>query len=82
MQSVTTAPTLAAMLVARLFGEFAVEVDGAPVALPASRKAVALLAWLAVHPGPHPRARLAAGFWPDVVDASARAKSDRSHVVL
>ena len=57
----------------RLFGELAAEVDGGPIALPASRKAGELLAWLAVHPGPHDRARLAAAFWPDVPDSSARA---------
>ena len=31
-----------------------------------------LLAYLALHPGPHARARLAARFWPDVLDESAR----------
>ena len=32
-----------------------------------------LLAYLLLHPGPHPRARLAGRFWPDVLDTSARA---------
>ena len=32
-----------------------------------------MLAYLALHPGPHARAQLAARFWPDVLDESARA---------
>ena len=48
-------------------------VDGAPIALPASRRARAVLAYLALNPGPQPRGRLAARFWPDVLDESARA---------
>ncbi len=39
---------------------------------PASRRAWSLLAYLALHPGPHRRADVAARFWPDVLDASAR----------
>ena len=31
-----------------------------------------LLAWLALHRGQHPRGVVAAAFWPDVLDASAR----------
>jgi hypothetical protein len=31
-------------------------------------------AWLALHPGPSARARVAAWFWPDVLDSSARAR--------
>ncbi|MEV4316216.1 AAA family ATPase [Actinocrispum sp. NPDC049592] len=57
----------------RLFGELAVWVNDSPLVLPASRKACALLAWLAAHPGAHLRSRLAAEFWPEVLDASARA---------
>ena len=40
---------------------------------PASRRAWALLAWLALHPGEHARGAVAARFWPDVLDSSARA---------
>ena len=40
---------------------------------PRSRRARALLAWLAAHPGAHARGELAARFWPDVLDESARA---------
>jgi DNA-binding SARP family transcriptional activator len=55
-----------------LVGRVAVEVDGAPVALPPGR-ATELLAWLAAHPGLHPRSRVAPIFWPDVTDATSRA---------
>ena len=61
------------MLRVRLLGELQAELDGAPVAAPASRRAWGLLAWLALHPGEHPRGALAAHFWPDVLDTSARA---------
>ena len=47
--------------------------NGAELALPASRRARAVLAFLALQPGPQPRGRLAARFWPDVLDESARA---------
>ena len=62
-----------AVLEVRLLGELRVEFDGAAVELPPSRRARALLAWLALRPGPHSRSRLAALLWPDVLDASARA---------
>jgi DNA-binding SARP family transcriptional activator len=32
-----------------------------------------VLGWLALHPGTHSRASVAARFWPDVVDGTARA---------
>src|SRR5215212_1435770 len=64
---------LARMLRARLLGELRVDVDGRPVAPPASRRAWSLLGWLALHPGEHPRGAVAACFWPDVLDSSARA---------
>ena len=57
----------------RLFGSFEVELDGVPVQPPTSRRAWSLLAWLALHPGPSARSRVAACFWPDVLDTSARA---------
>jgi len=62
-----------AVLEVRLLGELGVEFDGTAVALPNSRRACALLAWLALRPGPHSRSRLAALLWPDVLDVSARA---------
>ncbi|MDQ6937911.1 MAG: AAA family ATPase, partial [Actinomycetota bacterium] len=60
------------MLRVRVFGGVAAEVDGRAVREPTSRRASALLGWLAVHPGLHSRADVAARLWPDVVDASAR----------
>src|SRR5215207_32360 len=56
-----------------LLGELALEVDGAAVAPPSGRRPRALLAWLALNPGLHPRSEVAARFWPDVLDESARA---------
>lgn len=49
------------------------ELDGVELELPRSRRGRLLLAWLALHPGPHPRGPLAARFWPDVLDESARS---------
>jgi DNA-binding SARP family transcriptional activator len=60
------------MLRIRLIGEMALEIDGTAAPPPASRRARSLLAWLALHPGPHGRAEVAAHFWPDVLDSSAR----------
>jgi DNA-binding SARP family transcriptional activator len=61
------------MLYVRLLGELQAEVGDRPVVPPASRRAWSLLAWLALHPGEHPRGTVAARFWPDVLDSSARA---------
>src|SRR4051794_15820397 len=61
------------MLRVRVLGELQADVDGVAVAPPASRRAWSLLAWLALHPGEHARGTVAARFWPDVLDASARA---------
>ena len=60
------------MLRVLVLGELAVEVDGRPLPLPDGRPARALLGYLALHPGPHARAALAARLWPDVLDESAR----------
>src|ERR671933_605874 len=60
------------MLRVRLLGELEIEADGVRLATPAGRRARALLGYLALHPGPHPRGALAARFWPDVLDESAR----------
>src|SRR3954449_6272750 len=61
------------MLRVSLLGELQAEVEDRPVTAPASRRAWSLLGWLALHPGEHPRSAVAAGFWPDVLDSSARA---------
>ncbi len=61
------------MLEIRVIGELQVRIAGQRAELPASRRARSLFGWLAAHPGRHPRSRLAGLFWPDVLDASARA---------
>ncbi len=61
------------MLRIQLLGRMTVECDGAELAAPSARRAWSLLAYLALSPGPQPRTDLAALFWPDVLDASARA---------
>src|SRR3712207_2418443 len=61
------------MLRIRLVGDLALCLDGRRLEPIASRRARSLLAWLAYHPGLHTRARVAAVFWPDVLDSSARA---------
>jgi DNA-binding SARP family transcriptional activator/tetratricopeptide (TPR) repeat protein len=65
-------PYASPMLRVRLLGELAVETPRGLVA-PPSRPARELLAWLALHPGMHPRLELASRFWPDVLESSARA---------
>src|SRR3954451_2093544 len=61
------------MLRVHLLGELVVEASGRPVALTGSWRARSLLAWLALNPGAHARGDVAARFWPDVLDSSARA---------
>jgi DNA-binding SARP family transcriptional activator/tetratricopeptide (TPR) repeat protein len=61
------------MLEIRLARNVELRVAGRALALPASRRARAVLAYLAFNPGPQSRARVAARFWPDVLDKSARA---------
>ncbi len=61
------------MLRVQLLGRLEVEAAGRTVAAPASRRAWSLLAWLALHPGEHARSAVAARFWPDVLEVSARA---------
>lgn len=61
------------MLRVRMLGAFELELDGSRLALPESRRAWSLLAWLALYPGMHARGPLAARFWPNVLDSSARA---------
>ena len=61
------------MLRIHVLGELLVESDGKPVELTGSWRARSLLAWLALNPGTHARGELAARFWPEVLDSSARA---------
>src|SRR4051794_15462357 len=61
------------MLRVRLAGGLRLELDGRDLAPPASRRARALLAWLALPPGPPGRGELAGRFWPDVLEESARS---------
>ena len=60
------------MLRIRLVGELRLELDGQPLPPIASGRARSLLAWLAYHEGLHPRSKVAAVFWPDVLESSAR----------
>jgi DNA-binding SARP family transcriptional activator len=60
------------VLEVRLAGGLRLRTRGAALSPPTSRRARAVLAYLALHPGAHTRAQLAARFWPDVLDDSAR----------
>jgi DNA-binding SARP family transcriptional activator len=60
------------MLRVRLAGGLRLALDGREIAPPPSRRARALLAWLALRPGNHPRGELAGRFWPEVLEESAR----------
>ena len=53
----------------QLLGEITAVRDGEPVPLSAPHRR--LLAYLALHPGPHDRDGLAARFWPDASTARA-----------
>jgi DNA-binding SARP family transcriptional activator len=61
------------VLQVRLLGELEVKRHGATILSPPSQRPWALFAYLALSPRPLARADLAARFWPDVLDASARA---------
>lgn len=55
-----------------MLGELGLAEDGAALPLPESARARALVAWLAMHPGMHPRSRLAGVLRPDATEESAR----------
>jgi DNA-binding SARP family transcriptional activator len=61
------------MLRIRAVGGLRVEVDGQDPTSPTQDRATSLLAWLALNPGSHTRSAVAARFWPEVLDESARA---------
>jgi DNA-binding SARP family transcriptional activator/tetratricopeptide (TPR) repeat protein len=56
----------------RLLGPMEIDAGGTTIATD-GRRTWSLLGWLALHPGSHARGDLAARFWPDVLDSSARA---------
>ena len=58
-----------------------IELDDRPVEIP-SRKAVALLAYLALTDQPHTRERLAAFFWPEADTEHARGAFRAALVAL
>ena len=60
------------VLRARLFGPLSVEVERRSVPVIPGFKARSVFAYLLVHPGSHPRIRLAGLFWPDQSDTRAR----------
>jgi DNA-binding SARP family transcriptional activator len=60
------------MLRIRVVGGLTAEVDGRVLEPPTSRRAWALLGWLALHAGLHSRADVSTRLWPDVLDISAR----------
>jgi DNA-binding SARP family transcriptional activator len=64
---------LTTVLRARVLGGLGVELDGAAIDSPATKRPWALFAYLALADRPVSRAELANTFWPDVLDQSARA---------
>src|SRR5712692_6927401 len=60
-----------ALIRLHLFGSFRLERDEQPVDLP-TRKVASLLAYLALHPEPHAREKIATLFWGDSSDEHAR----------
>jgi len=61
------------MLHVRVLGRLEADWDGSGVSPPESRRAWALLGWMALNPGLHERSVVAAILWPDVLDSSARS---------
>ena len=62
-----------AVLQVRLLGGLQAQARGRVLPAPAHPQAPVLLAWLALHPGEHPRGPLAALLWPGLPPANARA---------
>jgi DNA-binding SARP family transcriptional activator/tetratricopeptide (TPR) repeat protein len=61
------------MLRLRIVDRMEAEVDGAAVAMPPGERACALIGWLALHPGRHPRREVAASLWPEMPNDRALA---------
>lgn len=55
----------------RLFGAFELRIAGSPIPKFATAQGQALLAWLCLHPQPHPKEQLADLLWPDALPARA-----------
>ncbi len=70
---ISSAVAFGVVLRARVLGAFEVELDGVVIDTPVSQRPWTLFAYLALAPRAVPRAELAARFWPDVLDQSARA---------
>ena len=66
------------MLEVRLLGGLQAQARGRLLPAPAHPQGPALLAWLALHPGEHPRGPLAGLLWPDLPPANARASLRRA----
>jgi pimeloyl-ACP methyl ester carboxylesterase/DNA-binding SARP family transcriptional activator len=68
----------------KILGSISVRKDGKSMALPASRKSRALIAYLAIEPGPHTRSALCDMFWelPDDPRASLRWSLSKLRTVL
>jgi DNA-binding SARP family transcriptional activator len=64
--------TIAVVVEVRLLGGLEAQVRGTRVPAPAHPQGAALLGWLALHPGEHPRGPLAALLWPGAPPANAR----------
>ena len=60
------------MLRARVLGDLTIELDESELEPPASKRARALLGFLALDRRMHARSSVAPRFWPDVLDESAR----------
>jgi DNA-binding SARP family transcriptional activator len=60
------------VLEVRLLGGLEAEARGKLLPVPAHPQGLALLAWLALHPGEHSRGPVAALLWPGVPHANAR----------
>src|SRR3981081_3310199 len=60
------------MLGVRVLGELTIELDGHEIEPPPSRRARSLLGLVGGDRRVHSRSQLAARFWPDVLDESAR----------
>ena len=66
------------MLEVRLLGRLEAHARGRVLPAPDDPRGPALLAWLALHPGEHPRGALAALLWPRLPPANARASLRRA----